>query len=181
MDGEPETLSLWSKMVATLKSHIIYGPCVKQIVSDINVTDIFINREGGRDEDAITFWSQLIATNGVKTEVETMLSHSLKRGKDRGIMVQRIPLSRNTEIAKEFIAYVTTKIRNTPSLWNVGTVNFMKSKAPKISEIEHRHSGCIITSQFKAWNDTVRMAMYIDLILKPLAESQGGKFYLWII
>jgi hypothetical protein len=41
--------------------------------------------------------------------------------------------------------------------------------------IKHRHSGCIITSQFKAWNDTVRMAMYIDLILKPLAEQRPKK------
>ena len=111
MDAEPETLSLWSKMVDALKSHISYGHCVKQIVSDINVTDIFIDREGDRDEDAIIFWSQLIAIKGVKNEVETMLSHSLKRGKDRGTMVQQIPLSRNTEITKEFIAYVITKIR----------------------------------------------------------------------
>jgi hypothetical protein len=50
----------------------------------------------------------------------------------------------------------------------------------KVRYLKHRHSGCIITSQFKAWNDTVRMAMYIDLILKPLAENQGGKFYLWM-
>jgi hypothetical protein len=136
MDAEPETLSLWSKMVAALKSHISYGPCVKQVVSDINVTEIFIKRDGDRDEDAITFWSQLIATPGVKNEVETMLSHSLKRGKDRGVMVQRIPLSRNTKITKEFIAYVTSKIRNTQSLWNVGAIGLTKSKPPTVSEIE---------------------------------------------
>ena len=81
MDAEPETLSLWSKMVAALKSHISYGPCVKQIFSDINVTDIFINREGGRDEDAITFWSQLIATNEVKTEVETIIITLIEKRK----------------------------------------------------------------------------------------------------
>ena len=50
----------------------------------------------------------------------------------------------------------------------------------KVRYLKHRESGCIITSQFKAWNDTVRMAMYIDLILKPLAEKQGGKFFLWM-
>lgn len=136
MGDGPETLLLWSKMVAALKSHISYGSSVKQQVSDINVTDIFIKHDGERDEDAMTFWSQLIAVKGVKIEVETMLSHSLKRGKDRGKVVQRIPLSRNTEITKEFIAFVTTKIRNTPSLWNVGVVNFMKSKASVSSEIE---------------------------------------------
>ena len=50
----------------------------------------------------------------------------------------------------------------------------------KVRYLKHRLSGCIITSQFKAWNDTVRMAMYIDLILKPLAEKHGGKFFLWM-
>jgi hypothetical protein len=136
MDAEPDTLSLWSTMVAALKSHISYGPGVKQLVSDINVTDIFIKRDGARDEDAITFWGQLISVQGVKMTVETMLSHSLKRGKDRGKVVQRIPLSRNTEITEEFIAFVTTKIRNTPSLWSVGAVNVIKSKAPTEFEIE---------------------------------------------
>ena len=50
----------------------------------------------------------------------------------------------------------------------------------KVRYLKHRDSGCIITSQYKAWNDTVRMAMYIDLILKPLADKQGGKFFLWM-
>ena len=54
MDDEPETLSLWSEMIAALKSYIKYGPSLKEIVSDINVTDIFIKRNGERDEDAIT-------------------------------------------------------------------------------------------------------------------------------
>jgi len=44
-----------------------------------------------------------------------------------------------------------------------------------------RHtSGNIITSQYKAWNDTVRMAMYIDLILGPYAKTQRNeKIFLW--
>jgi len=50
----------------------------------------------------------------------------------------------------------------------------------KVKYLHNRDSGCIITSQYKAWNDTVRMAMYIDLILKPLAASRGGKFFLWM-
>ena len=37
----------------------------------------------------------------------------------------------------------------------------------------------MITSQAKAWNDTVRMAMCIDLILKPQADKRGGKLFLW--
>jgi hypothetical protein len=136
MDDEPETLSLWSEMIAALKSYIKYGPSLKEIVSDINVTDIFIKRNGERDEDAITFWGQIITIKGVKNEVETLLSHTLKRRKERGIMVQQIPLSRSSEISKEFIEYVIEKIRNTPSLWKVGDVKFMKSKASTKSEIE---------------------------------------------
>ena len=66
MDDEPEALSLWSEMIAALKSYIKYGSSLKEIVSDINVTDIFIKRNGERDEDAITFWSQIITVKGVK-------------------------------------------------------------------------------------------------------------------
>jgi len=39
--------------------------------------------------------------------------------------------------------------------------------------------GDVITSQHKAWNDTVRMCMWVDLILKPLQE-QRGKLLLWM-
>jgi hypothetical protein len=46
--------------------------------------------------------------------------------------------------------------------------------------LKHTSSGNIITSQHKAWNDTVRMAMYIELILKPYAEKQPNKkVFLW--
>ena len=37
-------------------------------------------------------------------------------------------------------------------------------------------TGNVITTQFKARNDTVRMAMLIDLILKPESEKRGGVF-----
>jgi hypothetical protein len=40
-------------------------------------------------------------------------------------------------------------------------------------------SGIIITSQSKAWNDTIRMAMLIDLILKPYSQRHGHLF-LWM-
>lgn len=50
----------------------------------------------------------------------------------------------------------------------------------KVKYIIHT-SGSVVTSQHKAWNDTVRMAMYIDLILKPfVADKCGGKFFLWM-
>lgn len=41
-------------------------------------------------------------------------------------------------------------------------------------------NGDVITSQVKAWNDTVRMAMMVDLVLKPGTEARGGKLLLWM-
>ncbi len=38
----------------------------------------------------------------------------------------------------------------------------------------------IITSQVKGWNDTIRMAMLIDLILKPQAILRGGQLLVWM-
>ena len=35
------------------------------------------------------------------------------------------------------------------------------------------NKGTIITSQVKAWNDSIRMIMYIDLILLPIARAKG--------
>jgi len=49
----------------------------------------------------------------------------------------------------------------------------------KVIYLKHNPTGTIITSQHKAWNDKVRMAMCIDLILKPEAIKRGGKIFLW--
>ena len=46
--------------------------------------------------------------------------------------------------------------------------------------IIHRLKGHVITSQHKAWNDQIRFAMMIDLILAPYAERNGGKLLLWM-
>jgi len=51
----------------------------------------------------------------------------------------------------------------------------------KVLYIKHLETGTIITSQHKAWNDKVRMAMCIDLILKPEAIVRGGKLFLWLV
>jgi hypothetical protein len=40
-------------------------------------------------------------------------------------------------------------------------------------------TGHVITSQVKAWNDTIRMAMLIDLILEPHSRKVG-KLFLWM-
>ena len=65
---------------------------------------------------------------------------------------------------------IEKKVRNT-------TVS--KTAVHKVIYIKHQESGDIITSQHKAWNDKVRMAMCIDLILKPEAVKRGGKLFLW--
>ena len=49
----------------------------------------------------------------------------------------------------------------------------------KCNYIIHLANGHIITSQHKAWNDSVRMAMYVDLVLKPIHDKNGGKSFVW--
>ena len=34
-------------------------------------------------------------------------------------------------------------------------------------------TGNVITSQYKAWNDSIRMIMWLDTIVKPLKEKLG--------
>ena len=44
--------------------------------------------------------------------------------------------------------------------------------------IINKDTGHVITSQYKAWNDTVRMIMWLELIIKPLKEKLG-KLLIW--
>ena len=46
--------------------------------------------------------------------------------------------------------------------------------------LEHLQSGHIITSQCKAWNDQVRMAMYIDLTVTGVLKKLNSTFLLWM-
>lgn len=39
-------------------------------------------------------------------------------------------------------------------------------------------TGHVITSQFKAWNDTVRMIMWLETVVKPFIEKLG-KLLIW--
>lgn len=55
-----------------------------------------------------------------------------------------------------------------------------QKKMHSVNYLIHTRTGNVITSQYKAWNDTVRMAMLIDLILKPESEKRGGKLFLWM-
>jgi len=62
------------------------------------------------------------------------------------------------------------------------TMAFGRNEAEKLHTVKyiiHAESGRVITSQVKAWNDSVRMAMYIDLILAPI-KLRDGKMLLWM-
>lgn len=48
----------------------------------------------------------------------------------------------------------------------------------KIIYIIHADSGHVITSQVKAWNDTVRMVLWFEVIIKPLKDKLG-KMLIW--
>lgn len=56
----------------------------------------------------------------------------------------------------------------------------MVTATHRVKYLEHSISGHIITSQHKAWNDTVRMCMWVDLVLLPAKEARGGKALLWM-
>ena len=45
--------------------------------------------------------------------------------------------------------------------------------------IIHKDTGHVITSQWKAWNDTVRMVMWLELIIQPI-KIRLGKMFLWM-
>ena len=46
----------------------------------------------------------------------------------------------------------------------------------RVNYLLHRVTGHVITSQCKAWNDTVRMCLWFDVIIKPLV---GERMLLW--
>ena len=48
----------------------------------------------------------------------------------------------------------------------------------KILYLIHDDTGHVITSQYKAWNDTVRMVLWFDVLIKPL-KDKIGKMIIW--
>ena len=129
MELEPETLSLWYDMIKAIKSHIKYSHSVKKIVSDIKVTDIFCDL----DDDAVVFWSQLLADRILKNGMETLLGCTLKRGGGK-VKVQQISLSRGTEISQDFIDFVARRIRTTERLWTCTSVNGLNHTSTVIEQ-----------------------------------------------
>jgi hypothetical protein len=45
--------------------------------------------------------------------------------------------------------------------------------------IIHETTGNVITSQYKAWNDTVRMCMWLELVMMPI-QKRDGRLLLWM-
>ena len=48
----------------------------------------------------------------------------------------------------------------------------------KILYLIHDDTGHVITSQYKAWNDTVRMVLWFEAVIKPL-KDKIGKMLIW--
>ena len=48
----------------------------------------------------------------------------------------------------------------------------------RVVYIIHQETGHVITSQHKAWNDTVRMVLWFEIVMKPIKEKLG-KMLLW--
>ena len=48
----------------------------------------------------------------------------------------------------------------------------------KILYIIHEETGHVITSQMKAWNDTIRMILWFEFLIQPIKEKIG-KMILW--
>ena len=46
------------------------------------------------------------------------------------------------------------------------------------SYIINKDTGHVITSQYKAWNDTVRVVMWLETVVQPLKEK-NGKLMIW--
>ena len=54
------------------------------------------------------------------------------------------------------------------------------TRAFKVNYLKHDVDEHVISSQIKAWNDTIRLAMWIDLIAQPFKKNHcGGKLLIW--
>lgn len=53
-----------------------------------------------------------------------------------------------------------------------------KTDVHKVNYLIHNVSGHVITSQVKAWNDTVRMCMWFEIIILPI-RNKLGKMLIW--
>ncbi len=49
----------------------------------------------------------------------------------------------------------------------------------KLNYLMHTSTGHVITSQYKAWNDQVRMALWYEVVMKPIADQHGVTIMVW--
>jgi hypothetical protein len=72
-------------------------------------------------------------------------------------------------------------IRVANSNKQVGTKGRKVEIKHMVKYLKHKTSGHIIASQYKAWNDTIRQMMWLDLVMGPIqkkAESTGDKVFI---
>ena len=50
----------------------------------------------------------------------------------------------------------------------------------KVNYLRHNTKGHIITSQAKAWNDTIRMVMWLELIVMPKVVTSRNSNVWWL-
>ena len=58
-------------------------------------------------------------------------------------------------------------------LWTKELTININTAVHKCWYIIHKDTGAVITSQFKAWNDTVRMIMWLETVVQPLKNKLG--------
>ena len=63
-------------------------------------------------------------------------------------------------------------------MWEKEMTKKNKTDIHKVNYLIHSVSGHVITSQVKAWNDTVRMCMWYELIMLPI-RNRLGKMLMW--
>ena len=142
---------------------------------------LFLFDDGMVDMESIDVLRTLCQKKGINEyfEVECDIRFQMN-GVKREIGL-KVASSRLNYVSKEYLLVLKTPTSSitssAPAILLPAATNILKKK--RISYIIHRDTGTIITSQHKAWNDKVRMAMSIDLILKPEALKRGGKLFLW--
>lgn len=62
--------------------------------------------------------------------------------------------------------------------WQKELTNNSVTAIHKCTYIIHQTTGYVITSLCKAWNDTVRMVMWYELVMHPI-KTKLGKMLLW--
>jgi hypothetical protein len=161
-------------MASSLQSCIKYRHSLKQTVSDINVTEIFIKHNGQTDEDAIVFWTQLMAVTGLKEHMEAIFQSSFKKGwsKDQRKMVQQIALSKYSQVTSEFIEYVSQSIRRNESLWSLRRISFPKAKDSLLSRPVPFQSPTVASTTISEPLAPTKVATEKETIFKASNESR---------